>query len=336
MSDDIAAVERVPADWPALIAADPSASPSHRPELWTALADVSPGFSWRLLVLEERGATVAGAPVIVRRRGPFTWLHALPWLLPAPPLALPGAHARADSAIARAFGELARERRAVGGEWSLYRPEGPAPPEAALAGAPGDTQAFEAALLRLGDGLDTLLSRMSRKQRQAIDRSRDRGYAFAEEPGALEEAYALHLAQSRRWRGHRPLPLELSRRLLAAGGEPLARLFTLRSRHGLISATLALDGPHETFVWWSGTQPQGREGQAFALLLWSIAEWAAGRGRRRLNLGASTGLPHVAAFKHALGAESFRYPVRWLDARSASWPGRTVAALQRAVRRARA
>src|SRR5262249_1403449 len=151
--------------------ADPSASPSHRPELWAALADVWPGFAWRLLVLEEGGATAAGAPVIVQRRGPFAWLHALPWLLPAPPIARPGAHARADPAIAGALGALAGEWRAVGGTWSLYRPEGPAPPESALAGVPGETRAFEAALLRLGDGLRTLASRMSRKQRQAIERS---------------------------------------------------------------------------------------------------------------------------------------------------------------------
>jgi hypothetical protein len=115
----------------------------------------------------------------------------------------------------------------------------------------------------------------------------------------------------------------------------VARLFTLRSGPDLVSATLALDSLHETFVWWSGTHPEGRRGQAFAFLLWCIAERSAARGRRRLNLGASTGLPHVAAFKAALGAEAFRYPVRRLDARAAGWTGRAIAALQRAVRRGR-
>jgi len=43
----------------------------------------------------------------------------------------------------------------------------------------------------------------------------------------------------------------------------------------------------------------------------------------------------VAAFKDSLGAEAFRYPVRFLDGRAASWPGRVVATLQRAVRRGR-
>ena len=336
MSERAAALDHVPAGWGSLLAADPSASPSHRPEAWAALAAAIAGFEWRLLVHWADGELAAGAPVVLSRRGPFRWLHALPWLLPAPPLARPGAHATGDPAIARAFASLAREQRVVGGEWSLYRPEGPAPEPAVLASVPGETRWFEAALLRLDHGLEAVLRRMSRKQRQALEHARSRGYTFAEEPGALDEAHSLHLSQSRSWGDHNPLPLDLSRRLLAGGGgEPLARLFTLRSRADLVSATLALDSPHETFVWWSGTHPEGRRGHAFAHLLWCICECSASRGRRRLNLGASTELPHVAAFKASLGAEAFRYPVRRLDARAAGWPGRAIGALQAIVRRGR-
>jgi hypothetical protein len=317
-----------------LLAADPSASPSHRPEVWAAVAAALPGCEWRLLAHEADGALVAGVPLVLARRGPFRWLHALPWLLPAPPLARPGAHAQADAVLADAFAALARDQQAVGGEWSLYRPEGPAPSAAVLERVPGETRWFEAALLRLEHGLEPLRARMSRKHRQALEHTRARGYAFADEPAALDEAHALHLSQAQAWGRHAPLPLELSRRLLAAGGEePAARLFTLRSPRGLVSATLALDSRHETFVWWSGTHAEGRRTQAFAWLLWCVGEWAARRGRRRLNLGTSTGLPHVAAFKEALGAEAFRYPVRWLDASAAGWSGRVVATLQRGVRR---
>ena len=325
MSERADALDQVPAGWDSLLAEDPSASPSHRPELWAALAAAIPGFEWRLLVHRHEGALAAGAPLVLSRRGPFRWLHALPWLLPAPPLARPGAHAAGDVAIARAFAAFAREQQVVGGEWSLYRPDGPAPDEAALAIVPGETRWFEAALLK----------RMSRKQRQALDHARARGYAFADEPAALDEAHALHLAQAKAW-GSRPLPLELSRRLLVpVTGAPIARLFTLRGRHGLVSATLALDSTHETFVWWSGTHPEGRRAQAFAFLLWCVCEHAVARGRRRLNLGASTDLPHVAAFKSSLGAEAFRYPVRRLDARAAGWAGRAIGALQGVLRRGR-
>ena len=72
------------------------------------------------------------------------------------------------------------------------------------------------------------------------------------------------------------------------------------------------------------------------LLLWSVAEWAAAQGRLRLNLGASTGLAQVAAFKRSLAAESYRYPVRWFAATHAAWPGRALAAFQSWRRRGRA
>ncbi len=331
------ATTTVPDGWSALLAADTSASPSHRPEVWEAIAATIPSFEWRFLAHHDHGLA-GGAPVIVSRRGPFRWLHALPWLLPAPPLARPGTHAAVDDAICAAFARLAMEVRAVGGEWSFYRPDGPMAAMSALEHVPGETRAITAAVLPLAEGTGAIRARLQRKQRQALDQARERPYRFAEEPDAIGESYALHLAQSRHWRGHHALPLELSRRLLRAGppDAPAARLFTLRSPLGLVAATLALDGPHETFVWWSGMRPEGRRTHAFPLLLWSVAEWAAARGRRRLNLGASGGHSPIAAFKGALGATDVRYPVRWLSARHASAPGRILAAAQSLVRRGRA
>lgn len=337
MSSGAAVATEVPADWGELLAADPSASPSHRPELWDAIAATLPSFEWRLLAQREHGLA-GGAPVVISRRGPFRWLHALPWLLPAPPLARPGAHAAVDAALATAFDELARTLGAVGGEWSFYRPAGPAPAAETLARVPGETRAFSAAVLPLADGVAALHAGIPRKQRQALDQARERPYTFAEEPGALDAAHALHLGQARAWPGHHPLPLELSRRLLraGAGGAPVARLFTLRSPAGLVAATLALDGPHETFVWWSGMRPEGRRTHAFPLLLWRVAEWAAAEGRKRVNLGASGGLLPVSAFKSALGASTIDYPVRWLNAAYASAAGRLLARGQAWRRRGRA
>ncbi len=335
--EDTAVLDQVPPGWDALLAADPAASPAHRPAVWDAIAAASPAFEWRLLVSHADGALVAGAPVMIERRGPFRWLHALPWLLPGAPVAAPGMHARADERLATAFAALAREYGAVGGSWSFYRPGAPAPAESALELVPGETRRFEAALLSLGGGLGEVRAGMGRKQRQALDQALERPYVFAEDAGALDAAYALHLAQSAQWPGHRPLPLELSRRLLQAGPAeaPVARLFTLRSRDGVVSATLALDGPHETFVWWSGTHPSARRHGAFARLLWSVADWAVARGRRRLNLGASTGLPHVAAFKSSFGAVGESYPVRWLSSRHASAAGRLLSRAQEWRRRGR-
>lgn len=319
------------------MAADPSASPSHRPELWSAFLDVFPAHELRVAAIEEDGRVVGGAPVIAERRGPFTWLHALPRMLPASPLASAGRYAEVDAAVAGAIEELARERRVVGGAWSLYRPAGPGPSGEAIARVTGETRRVEASLIDLSAGLDAALARVERKQRQALRHPRARALAFACDPSALEAAQSLYEAQARAWPGHRPLPLELSRRLLRDdGGGPAARLFSLADGRGVVSAALALDGPHETFVWWSGTHAEGRRRGAFALLLWRIVEWAHARGRARVNLGASTGLDMVAFFKHGLGAASHRYDVRWLGASHANAAGRALAGAQAWVRRGRA
>jgi len=325
-----------PEGWSGLLAADPSASPAHRPEVWEAFAATVPGFAPRLAVVERDGRVVGGAPVLVERRGGLHWLHALPMLLPGTAVALPGEHARVDAEVAQALAALARELRVVGGEWALWRPEGPPVDGASLAPLGGETRTLGASVVRLAQGLEAARGRIDRKHRQEMRRARERGLAFAEEPAALEACYALHAAQGARWRGHRALPLALSRRLLAADpARPVARLFTLRLAGELVSGALALDGPHETFVWWSGTHRSGRRLHAFPLLLWSVVEWAAAAGRSRVNLGASTGLEQVAAFKHSLGAEEVRYPVLWLDARHAPAPARAVAWAQGLLRRGR-
>ncbi|MEQ1834281.1 MAG: GNAT family N-acetyltransferase [Candidatus Eisenbacteria bacterium] len=331
-------LDHAPADWDALVAADRSASPSHQPLVWDAFTAALPGFEWRLLASYDAGTLVAGVPVLLERRGPFRWLHALPWMLSAAPLAQPGAHAHADRVLAPAFAELARREHVVGGEWACYRPGLEPVADDALAAVPGSTRQVETALLAVGRGLDACHAAMGRKARQTLEQAAERGLEFREDAAALDEAYALHVAQSRHWPGHRPLPLALSRRLLAARaqGEPVARLFTLRSAQGLESATLVLDGAHETLAWWAGTHPAGRRLQAFTLLMWRVAGWAAEHGRLRLNLGASTGLEGVSAFKRSLGADIAGYPVRVLDARHAGRAGRWLAALQLARRRRRA
>lgn len=328
-------LDAAPDAWRALLRDDPSACASHDPAVWAAFTASLPGFASRLAVVEDAGRVIGGAPVLVERRAGLVWLHALPMLLPAAPLALPGRHAEVDAAVGAAFAALARETRAVGGEWACYRPAGPEPEASALDAVAGETRWFEAAIVDLSGGTDAALKRMDRKARQSLRAQRD-AWGFEESPGALEAAYRMHLLQSRQWAGHRALPLELSRRLLAGGADSPARLFVLRDGGGLASAALALDSPRETFVWWSGTHPGGRAGQAFTVLLWSIVEWAAERGRARVNLGASTGLGAVSSFKRSLGAEDFRYPVRWFGAPHAPPHARLVAALQRRLRAGRA
>jgi hypothetical protein len=325
-------LDRAPEGWDRLVAGDPAASPTHRPEVWEAFAATLPGHRVHVLAIEERGELAGGVPLVELRRGPLAWLYALPVTLPAPPVARPGAHAAVFARAATEVAALAREVGAVGGTWSWYRACGDEPYPRDAASSLGETRTIEASVIDLAGGLEGARARLGRKERATLRHAAGL-YAFSDDPAQLETAHALHAAQSSRWGGHRVLPLELSRRLLGWGGaDPPARLFSLADTRGVVSAALALDGPHETFVWWSGTHPAGREHGAFTRLLWGIVEWAAARGRARVNVGASTGLPGVASFKRSLGITPVRYPVVWLDGRHAGPLGRAMLAVRARLR----
>lgn len=326
-------MDAAPGEWNELVAADPAATPAHRPELWRALATVLPGLESRFIVVERGGTPIGGAPIMIQRRAGLHWLRALPFLLPAAPLARPGSASAVDEAVAHALLELQRDLHVVGGEWACYRPTGAAVAPGVLDLLPGETRWFESAVVELDGGLDAALARVDRKTRQGLLQSRASGLRFGENADALDPAIALHARQSRIWRGHRPVPAALSRRLIEAG---VARLFTVADERGVLCATFALDGGSETLMWWSGAREEARSRGAFALLAWSVAEWAHARGRARLNLGASSGLDPVAAFKRSLGARLVRWPVRWLGPQYAPPAGRLLATLEARLRRSRA
>jgi hypothetical protein len=330
-----------PSGWSTLLAEDRNATPAHRPELWTELARVLEGMSPRFVAVEEHGALLGGGPVFIQRRAGFHWIHALPFLLTGAPLARAGAHGAVDAAFGAALAELQCGLPGVGGAWSLYRPEGPAADPATLDQLSGETRFVETSLIELEDGIDAARSRIERDTRYELRRARARGLVIAQEPERVDEVYALHLAQARHWPGYRPLPLELSRRLLAARGdaegsrEPMARLFVARDARGVVCSMFFLDHSREMFAWWGVTRGGGRGQHAMPYLLWSAAQWAAAAGRSRVNLGGSAGRNTLAAFKHGLGSRAVSYPVRWMDARHGPWMVRWLAALQHWVRRDR-
>jgi len=331
-------LDAAPPGWSALVLGDPDATPAHRPEVWAALTQALSGMTLRFIAVERDGELIGGAPVVIERRAGLRWLHAMPFLLSGAPLARAGARESVDRAVACGIAELQRELAAVGGEWSLYRPHDAAVDGAALEVISGETRLVDTTLIDFESGIETVWRRLDRDTRYELRRARRRGLRFGEEPEALDEVFALHLAQSRAWPGHRPLPIELSRRLLApsvSGGAAAARLFTIRDARGILGAALFLDHPREIFAWWSGSRPASREQHAMPFLFWTVVQWACEAGRVRLNLGGSVGLEKLGAFKRSLGARVHRYPVRWLDGRRAGWIGRTLAGIQTRRRRGR-
>jgi hypothetical protein len=331
-------LETPPAEWDDLLASDPNATPAHRPAVWRALCETREGMTPRFVAVEDERGLLGGAPLVIERRAGLHWIHALPFVLPGAPLARREALPAVDAAVGEAIAALQSELPAVGGEWSLYRPEGPEIEPASLERPSGETRTLETSTIELLDGLEAAWRRVERETRYELRRARRLGLRFAEEPQELEAAYALHLGQARRWSGYRPHPMELSRRLLAplpAPALPAGRLFTVRDARRLLGATLFLDHGREMFAWWSGEAASGRARSAMPFLYWSVADWASAAGRARLNLGGSVGLADLAAFKRSLGARVHSYPVRWLDARRGPRLGRWLAAVQERVRRRR-
>lgn len=319
-------------EWQELIAHDPAATPAHHPALWQAVAAALPALRIQLLTVREDGRLLGGAPCALETRLGLTWIHAMPWGLSAAPLARADRAAEVDERVAESLATLQRERALVGGTWTCYRPAGAEVAALALERLAGETRVLETAVIDLDADTDATRARMDRKTRQDIVRSATRGVRCEVDAGALDQVYALHQRQARGWGRYRTLPLELSRRLLAAG---VGHLLVAHDRDGVLCGIFALDAPHETLLWWSGSHPSSRASDATPRLMAWAAEWSRARGRRRLNLGASRGLVALESFKRSMGARPVRYPVRWLSAPAAAPLGRLVAAVQKRVRRGR-
>lgn len=335
MSDvSVRLLERAAAGWQALVDADPNATPAHRPEFWETWCAVTPGCRPGFVAVERAGELIGGAPLVIERRVGLHWIHALPQLLPGAPLARLGAAETVDRAVGEAIGRLQAELGAVGGEWSLYRPAPGGVRSEDAARVAGESRVHETWLVTLGRGVAAVERGFEPDVRMALRRGRET-LKFAEEPEAIEAVHALHRAQSRGWGAHRPIPLELARRLLAAGGgAPAARVFTVRDARRLLAGIYFLDHPRELFAWWSGSHPEAAERHAMSYLYAEAALWAEASGRARLNLGGTGGVGGLAAFKRSLGGRALEYRVVWLDS-AGGVPARVFRALQDGARRGR-
>ena len=296
----------------------PGRDPAHRAEVHEALVAVATSAERRYVVAERDGVAIGGAPAVIERRAGAHWLHALPHLLPAAPISSPGE--RADRRPPRVRGGSRHFSARPARRWGVVA----LPPIGCRLGRRAGVRARRdphgeggAASLRPDEAIE---SRLDRDARHSYRRAQASGLAFAEEPEALEEVYALYVAQSRRWRGHRPLALELSRRLIAARGSngsgPVARLFTARDGRRLLVGILVLEHPRGALLVVERLAP-GRARTARV----PVADAAASPQTRRAaasRASTSAAAPGFPASRRS-GARSARadvsYPVCWLDAR---------------------
>ncbi|HEY6572550.1 MAG TPA: GNAT family N-acetyltransferase [Candidatus Eisenbacteria bacterium] len=198
------------ARWDALVAAAPGASVFHTPawaKLWT---DEWPGARWEALVVEEGGEYVAGIGAIVRRRGPFRTVDAMPFATYGGPLVRRGHPDPRGLATALLEGFA----RWIGGAFVL---------RASLAWYQGDREAFPDRLeplesfthvLPLSGDYEEVASHFSSSTRRLVRQADESGLAFevADTIGKVHAFYDLAVETVRR-RGGTPKPRSLYERI---------------------------------------------------------------------------------------------------------------------------
>lgn len=165
----------------------------------------------------------------------------------------------------------------------------------------------------------------AKKARQSMRRA-ERAGGTVESGSDPEPFLALYEPASEGW--SMQYPRELIRRLARAGA---LRFFDARLDGTVAASAVALVGIDHWFYWLSAQNEAGRQSEVGYLTLGALIETAHAAGVAGVNLGASEGLPGVAAFKRRFGG--VEVPVR--ARRSATTPAAVVHALGTAAGRMR-
>lgn len=355
-------IERVgelPAEWDALVAADPGAGFFQSRRWLAAVLTAWPDARPHLLLARRndpggsRDREVLGGVVAIERgRGLLRRIHGLPQATHGGPVMaldapggwgdLSGARPWVDDGCDAWFGGTA-----LGGALVTALFEGAQAAEVRLVDAsgaggdrvtvcPGAAGEFPTTrLLDLESSLESLWRECGSGCRYAIKRARRDGWRV-QRRGARDMPEIRRLAQiARRERG---LALNVPNSLLAAlesgtdgpwGGVDV--WVGLRDGGAVEAALLNLRHGHRAQNYMAVASEIGRKGGVQNLLHWSAIEHGSEAGVRVYDFGASPGLPRVERFKASFGAQEFR--VRHWRWRSPHW--RALVALRAGLQRCR-
>ena len=196
--------------WDALVSGAEGASLFHTSAWATLWTDEWPGARWEALVVEENGAYVAGLGAVVRRRGPFRSIDAMPFATYGGPIVRTGHPDPRGLATALLEGFA----RWIGGPFVL---------RGSLAWEGGDPDAFPERLppsesfthvLPLSADYEDVASRFSPSTRRLVRQSDESGLAIetADTVEKVRDFYDLAVATVRR-RGGTPKPRTLYERI---------------------------------------------------------------------------------------------------------------------------
>ena len=178
------------------------------------------------------------------------------------------------------------------------------------------------AALDLTGGAAAIRARAHGKWRNRATRAAREGLRLRNEVFAGEEDHWLLSAEAeqRAARAYRALPLALTR-AWAQTSPGAARLFALEQGTTAVAGMLFLrHGEAVTYITgWTGEE--GRRLSAHHLILLRAAGWFAGRGARRMDLGAldTVNAPGLARFKLGSGATASQLAGSWLKLRPRSF-----------------
>ena len=292
----------LPMELDAFIGSFPSATFFHTPPWLDALNASCPGFDAAWLTVRAAGALAGIMPVARIRRGPFSYLWALPFGTYGDPLARDEA---TRSALFERLFDMMGSARCLEGGVVLFGGE---PPERIPRGA--EILMEECRLVPLEHGFEEVWKGWSSKRRQLVRRAEEAGIVarLLNSEREVTRFHRIYAEESREWGGVHPYPerlfLELFRR------QAQGALFWGAFLDGeLLGGHIDFYFGHMAQAWQAGMTKRAHEFETGAILLRSAIEEACRRGCRVFNLGSSGGNRGILFFKESLGGCEYRYPV---------------------------
>ncbi len=291
----------------------PEATFFHTPAWMEALSAAFESFRSRWIVAREGEGIVGLMPYIEAVRGPFRFMHALPFGTYGDPLSF---DLQTRVRLLESFFSSARRPACLVARAHVLNatttdifPRGV------------DTKMDECRMIRLEDGFEKYwYTDVKNKKRQDCNRGERLGVTVRslDSDDELAGLYNLYKVESHGWGGVHPYPRALFRELFA------------RTEEGVLILGAFLDGEllggHIDFyfgktaqAWQAGMSERSSEYSAGALLVKHAVKEACGMGVTGFNLGSSGGNRGIIFFKESMGGGEFRFPVGEVSKRWWGW-----------------
>lgn len=294
------------------VAGIPEATFFHTPAWLEVLCASFPRFRAEWLTAREGDALVGLMPIVEMRKGPFSYLLALPWGTYGHPLARSTSIKKELlAAFAKSAGHpLCLEAVACifDGAWSADV-------------IPSDcVRREECCLIELEGDFDVFWrTALSSKRRQLCNKGLREGVEvrMLETEEEIKSFHTLYVAGSSSWGGRvHPYPLRLFMELFKRRDEGVVFWGGFLGER-LLGGNIDFYFGEMAVAWQAGLSPESYPYYVGSLLVTAAVEEACRRGMKVFNLGSSQGDEGLIFFKKSLGGSQFFYPV--LEIRKKWW-----------------